>query len=58
MDEISFLLFLDEGLEELADELNSSKIMYAVARVTDPKTTRTKLILIDWVSRHLYLTKH
>ncbi|KAF2347517.1 Actin-depolymerizing factor domain [Trinorchestia longiramus] len=59
----------DGGLEELADELNSSKVMYAVIRVTDPKTTRTKYVLINWVgeacpvlrkgicSRHLHDVK-
>ncbi|XP_018026771.1 drebrin-like protein A isoform X2 [Hyalella azteca] len=39
----------DGGLEELADELNSSKVMYAVVRVTDPKTTRTKHVLINYI---------
>ena len=44
------IVFIDGGLEELADDLNSSKIMYAVVRVEDPKTTRTKLVLINWVT--------
>lgn len=48
-----FLLFchslIDGGLEELKDELNSGKIMYAFARVLDPKTSLPKCILINWV---------
>ena len=42
-------LIADGGLEELAEDLNSSKVMYAVVRIPDPKTTRTKLVLINWV---------
>ncbi|KAK9501941.1 hypothetical protein O3M35_012570 [Rhynocoris fuscipes] len=38
----------DGGLEELKDELNSGKIMYAFARVRDPKTSLPKCILINW----------
>lgn len=45
-----FVCFSEEGLEELADELNSSKVMYAVIKLTDPKTTRLKNVLISWVS--------
>nr|XP_053648985.1 drebrin-like protein [Cherax quadricarinatus] len=39
----------EDGLEELAEDLNSSKIMYAAVRVIDPNTTRPKIILINWV---------
>ncbi|XP_063849577.1 drebrin-like protein isoform X2 [Scylla paramamosain] len=38
----------EDGLEELADDLNSSKIMYAVVKVIDPNTTRHKIVLINW----------
>ncbi|XP_069954914.1 drebrin-like protein isoform X9 [Cherax quadricarinatus] len=38
----------EDGLEELAEDLNSSKIMYAAVRVIDPNTTRPKIILINW----------
>lgn len=38
----------DGGLEELADELNSGKIMYAFVRVEDPKTSLIKNVLINW----------
>ncbi|XP_076053191.1 actin binding protein 1 isoform X8 [Oratosquilla oratoria] len=38
----------EDGLEELADDLNSSKIMYAFVRVIDPKTSRAKFVLINW----------
>ncbi|XP_024083591.1 drebrin-like protein isoform X2 [Cimex lectularius] len=38
----------DGGLEELKDELNSGKIMYAFVKVLDPKTSLSKFILINW----------
>ncbi|KAB7498425.1 Drebrin-like protein [Armadillidium nasatum] len=38
----------DDGLEELSEELNASKIMYGVLRIEDPKTSRTKIILLNW----------
>lgn len=38
----------DGGLEELCDELNSGKIMYAFARIEDPTTSLTKFLLINW----------
>lgn len=38
----------DGGLLELTDELNSGKIMYAIVSVQDPKTSLTKIILINW----------
>lgn len=38
----------DGGLEELNDELNSAKIMYAFCRVIDPNTSLIKYVLINW----------
>ena len=38
----------DGGLVELADELNTGKIMYAYVRVQDPKTSLMKYVLINW----------
>ncbi|KAK2166215.1 hypothetical protein NP493_1329g00028 [Ridgeia piscesae] len=38
----------DGGLEELVDELNSGKIMYAYCRVIDPNTSLPKFVLINW----------
>lgn len=38
------------GLDELADQLDESKILYAFARVVDPNTGLTKFVLINWVS--------
>lgn len=38
----------DGGLVELADELNSGKIMYAFVSVQDAKTSLTKFLLINW----------
>lgn len=40
----------DGGLEELVDELNSGKIMYAFCRVTCPNTGLPKCVFINWVS--------
>lgn len=38
----------DGGINELAEDLNSSKIMYAFCRVKDPKTSLPKYVLINW----------
>lgn len=38
----------EDGLLELTEDLNSSKIMYGVLKVTDPSTTRPKIVLINW----------
>lgn len=43
-------LFVDGGIEELVDELNSGKIMYAFCRVQDPNTGLQKYVFINWVS--------
>ena len=45
-----FICSKDGGLEELIDELNSGKIMYAYCRVQDPNTGLPKFVLINWVS--------
>lgn len=39
----------DGGLEELADEFNSGKILYAGLKVLDPNTNLPKYVLINWV---------
>ncbi|XP_063232985.1 drebrin-like protein [Bacillus rossius redtenbacheri] len=36
------------GVEEMAEDLNSGQIMYAFCRVTDPKTSLPKCVLITW----------
>ncbi|XP_030057629.1 drebrin-like protein isoform X2 [Microcaecilia unicolor] len=38
----------DGGLEELVDELNSGKVMYAFCRVKDPNSGLPKYVLINW----------
>nr|XP_033804968.1 drebrin-like protein isoform X2 [Geotrypetes seraphini] len=38
----------DCGLEELVDELNSGKVMYAFCRVKDPNSGLPKYVLINW----------
>ncbi|XP_037031899.1 drebrin-like protein [Bradysia coprophila] len=38
----------DGGLNELSEDLNSGKIMYAFVRVHDTKTSLTKFLLINW----------
>lgn len=47
--EISFSL-ADNGIQELADELNSGHIQYAYCRVVDPNTDLPKYVLVNWVS--------
>jgi hypothetical protein len=46
-----FLLIAEGGIEEMKEDLNSSKIMYAFCRVLDPKTSLYKCVLINWVSK-------
>lgn len=36
------------GIEEMIDDLNSGKIMYAFVKVNDPKTSLPKCVLINW----------
>uniref|UniRef100_A0A8D0DKX1 Drebrin like n=1 Tax=Salvator merianae TaxID=96440 RepID=A0A8D0DKX1_SALMN len=36
------------GLEEMVDELNSGKVMYAFCRVKDPNSGLPKFVLINW----------
>jgi hypothetical protein len=36
------------GIEELTEDLNSCKIMYAFVKVDDPKTSLDKFVLINW----------
>ncbi|XP_021361152.1 drebrin-like protein B [Mizuhopecten yessoensis] len=38
----------DGGIEEMVDDLNSSKIMYAYCKVMDPNTNLPKYVLINW----------
>ncbi|GFY39793.1 drebrin-like protein [Trichonephila inaurata madagascariensis] len=38
----------DGGLEELVDELNSGKVMYAFCKVTCPNTGLLKFVFINW----------
>lgn len=38
----------DGGIEELADEVNSSKVQYAYCRIKDPNTDLPKYVLINW----------
>ena len=56
-------IFFPEGsIEDLLEELNSSKIMYAFCKVMDPNTSLPKYVLINWVSfvlnLHLYITTY
>ncbi|XP_060534742.1 drebrin-like protein B [Cylas formicarius] len=38
----------EAGIDELKDDLNSGKIMYAFVKVNDPKTSLDKYVLIHW----------
>lgn len=38
------------GLDDLVEEFNSSKILYALVKVIDPNTELSKHVLINWVS--------
>lgn len=52
----------DGGLEEMVEELNSGKIMYAFCRVQDPNSGLPKYVLINWVStafhRNAFVVSH
>jgi hypothetical protein len=43
------LIHSEDGLEELADELNEGKLLYAGIKVTDPNTSLPKIVFINWV---------
>ncbi|KAH9363151.1 actin binding protein 1 isoform X1 [Haemaphysalis longicornis] len=45
------------GLEELTEELNCGKIMYAFCKVRDPSTSISKFILINWQGEGAPLVK-
>uniref|UniRef100_A0A8B9SRI1 Drebrin like n=1 Tax=Anas platyrhynchos TaxID=8839 RepID=A0A8B9SRI1_ANAPL len=40
----------DGGLEEMVEELNSGKVMYAFCRVKDPNSGLPKYVLVNWAS--------
>ena len=40
---------LEDGFEEMVDDLNGGKIMYAVCRVIDPNTNLPKIVFVNWV---------
>lgn len=54
---VSVCVCADGGLEELVEELNSGKVMYAFCRVRDPNSGLPKFVLINWV-RNNKMSKH
>ena len=38
----------EDGIEELMEDLNPSKIMYGFLSVQDPKTSLPKYVLLNW----------
>ena len=40
---------LDGDLDELVDELNEGKMLYAGIKVMDPNTNLPKIVFINWV---------
>lgn len=42
---------LDGDIEEMVDDLNSGKVMYAYLRVMDPNTGLAKYVLVNWVRK-------
>jgi hypothetical protein len=47
-DELEVVSEGDEGLEELEQEFQCHRIMYALVKVQDPKTTLPKMAYINW----------
>lgn len=45
---LKFISQGEGGIEEMKEDLNSAKIMYAFCRVLDPKTSLYKCVLINW----------
>ena len=45
-------VLIDGGLDEMVDEMNGGKCLYAFLRVTDPNTQLPKNVLINWVGLH------
>ena len=45
-------VLLDGGLDEMVDEMNGGKCLYAFLRVIDPNTQLPKNVLINWVGLH------
>ena len=41
----------EDGLEELTEDFNPSKIQYAFLKVEDPKTSLPKFVLLNWQVR-------
>ena len=39
----------DGDLDELVDELNEGKMLYAAIKVLDPNTNLPKIVFINWV---------
>lgn len=39
----------DGDLDELVDELNEGKMLYAAIKVMDPNTNLPKIVFINWV---------
>ncbi|XP_071827958.1 drebrin-like protein B [Apostichopus japonicus] len=48
-DEVKVVETGDGDLEEMAEELSSSKVQYAFCQVVDPNTNLFKLVLINWI---------
>jgi hypothetical protein len=44
-----FSLFVDGDIDEMVEELNGGKMMYAFLRVKDPNTQLFKNVLVNWV---------
>jgi len=47
-DELELVSEGTEGLEEIYDEFSEARIMYALVKVEDPKTTLAKIAYINW----------
>ena len=38
----------EDGVEEMTEDLNPSKIMYGFLSIEDPKTSLPKFVIINW----------
>jgi len=47
----------EDGIEEMVDDLNANKILYAFIKVMDPKTSLAKFVFLQWQGESALATK-
>jgi len=47
----------EDGIEEMIEELNANKILYAFIKVVDPKTSLPKFVFLHWQGESALATR-